>query len=53
LVTLFTLQLVVSEIRMEVAAVYIVLAVVYHVLHRRLLWPAARVGLGLKNKSLD
>ncbi|MEW6051340.1 MAG: sodium:calcium antiporter [Candidatus Zixiibacteriota bacterium] len=49
LVVLFTLQLVVSHIRMEVAAAYVVLALIFHVVHRKTLLPAARIGLGLKN----
>jgi cation:H+ antiporter len=51
LVVLFTLQLIIAEIRMEVAAVYLVLAAVFHWMHRKDLWPAARMGLGLKNRS--
>ena len=51
LVVLFLLQLIVSEIRMEVAAAYLVLAVVYHYLNRKHLIPAALVGLGLKRRS--
>jgi len=48
LVALFAAQLIVAKIRMEVAFVYGVLAIVYHILHRRHLWPTALVGLGLK-----
>ena len=48
LASLFFLQLFIEQIRIEVAIVYIVLAVVYHVLHRKSLIPAARLGLGLK-----
>jgi len=51
LVVLFTAQLVVSEIRLEVTVVYIVLALVFHWLHRKDLLPAMRMGLGLKSKS--
>jgi len=51
LVSLFLLQLIVEQIRMEVAAVYIVLAVVMHIMHRKALWPAAQMGLGLKTKE--
>ncbi len=51
LLVLFTSQLIVEQIRLEVAAVYIFLAIVFHVKHRRCLLPAARVGLGLRNKS--
>ncbi|MCP4685307.1 MAG: sodium:calcium antiporter [bacterium] len=48
LLGLFTLQLIVEQIRLEVAAVYIVLALIYHIAHRKHLWPTARTGLGLK-----
>ncbi|MEW5796308.1 MAG: sodium:calcium antiporter [Candidatus Zixiibacteriota bacterium] len=51
LVVLFTAQLVVSKIRMEVAAVYVVLAIVYHILNRKHLLPAAITGLGLKPRK--
>lgn len=51
LVSLFMLQLVVSEIRMEVAAVYAVLAIGYQIVHRRKLLPAARFGLGIGGKT--
>jgi cation:H+ antiporter len=47
---LFLLQLFWPDIRVEVAAVYIVLAVVFLVLHRRYLVPAARAGLDIGNK---
>jgi cation:H+ antiporter len=50
LLTLFTAQLIVEKIRLEVAAVYLLLALYYHIRHRRDLIPAARVGLGLKEK---
>jgi len=53
LAVLFLLQLIVSEIRMEVMAAYLVLAVVFLILHRRDLWPAAHIGLGLKPKARD
>ena len=46
--SLFLLQFFWPDIRLEVAGVYILLALVYHVLHRRCLFPAARTGLGLK-----
>lgn len=49
LFVLFALQLIIQEIRLEVAAAYIVLALVYHILHRKSLWPAARTGLGIKH----
>lgn len=51
LVSLFMLQLVISEIRMEVAAVYIVLAIGYQIVHRHKLLPAAKFGLGIGLKS--
>lgn len=50
LLVLFTSQLIIEQIRMEVAIVYIILALIFHVLHRRCLIPAARIGLGLKEK---
>lgn len=50
LLVLFLSQLIVEQIRMEVAAVYIALAVVYHILYRKGLMPAFRTGLGLKEK---
>jgi len=50
LVTLFTAQLIVAEIRMEVAAIYLILAVVFHILHRKDLLPALWMGLGIKRK---
>lgn len=50
LAVLFLAQLIVSEIRMEIAAIYLLLAVVYFVLHRRDLMPALHMGLGLKNQ---
>ena len=48
LFVLFAAQLIIDEIRLEVAAAYIVLAVVYHILHRKCLWPAAKMGLGIR-----
>ncbi len=50
LLVLFLSQLIFSEIRMEVAAIYLILAVIYHYLNRKSLIPAFRTGLGLKNK---
>ena len=50
LAVLFLIQLIVAEVRMEVAGVYLVLALIYLSLHRRQLWPAAQTGLGLKGK---
>jgi len=51
LLVLFCAQLIVADIRIEVAIAYLVLAAVFHVLHRRSLLPAAIIGLGLKRKS--
>jgi cation:H+ antiporter len=51
LVVLFTAQLIVSQIRMEVAFIYAVLAIIFHILHRKHLWPAAQMGLGLKSRK--
>ena len=51
LLVLFTAQLIVSEIRMEVAALYVLLALVYHVLHRRFMIRAALVALGVEKKT--
>ena len=51
LASLFLLQFFWPDIRMEVSIVYIGLAVVFHILHRRHLLPAARMGLGLKNRG--
>jgi len=48
---LFALQLVVEQIRMEVAIAYIALAIVFHILHRKCLIPAAITGLGLKRRT--
>jgi cation:H+ antiporter len=50
LLVLFASQLIVESIRMEIALVYIALAIVYHVIRRRELLPAARTGLGWKGK---
>jgi cation:H+ antiporter len=50
LVVLFLLQLIISEIRMEVAAAYLVLAIVFHYLHRKQLWPTALAGLGIQKR---
>ncbi|MBD3258792.1 sodium:calcium antiporter [candidate division GN15 bacterium] len=46
LLFLFLLQLVISEIRLEVTVGYLVLAVVFHILNRKHLLPAAKMGLG-------
>jgi len=51
LLVLFLLQLVIEQIRLEVAGAYILLAVVWHVLHRKSLLPAARMGLGIGMKK--
>ncbi len=51
LVVLFTTQLVVSDIRMEVTYVYIALALVFHWLHRKQLLPAMRMGLNFRSKT--
>jgi cation:H+ antiporter len=51
LVALFAAQLIVEQIRMQVAAVYVGLAIVYLILHRKHLWPTVVTGLGLKRKA--
>jgi cation:H+ antiporter len=48
---LFALQLVIEHIRIEIAVVYVVLAIIFHIAHRKCLIPAAVVGLGLKVKK--
>jgi len=48
LTALFLLQLVIAEIRMEVAALYLILALFFHIKYRRFLIPAAKAGLGIK-----
>jgi len=50
LFVLFAVQLVFEETRLIVTGIYIVLAVVYHILHRKDLLPAARTGLNLRRK---
>ncbi|RKX27747.1 MAG: sodium:calcium antiporter [Candidatus Zixiibacteriota bacterium] len=50
LASLFTAQLIISQIRVEVAILYMALAVFYHVKHRDCLFPAAREGLGMREK---
>ncbi|MFH1373687.1 MAG: sodium:calcium antiporter [bacterium] len=50
LLALFTSQLIVQQIRMEVAVLYLLLAVVYGILHRKCLLPATLIGLGLTKK---
>jgi cation:H+ antiporter len=51
LLGLFLAQFIFEGIRIEVAITYVVLAVLFHVLHRKHLIPAAVIGLGLKRKS--
>jgi len=51
LLVLFLSQLIVQQIRMEVAAIYLALALVYHIMHRRELIPTALAGLGLKGRG--
>ena len=48
LFVLFTSQLIIEQIRLEVAIAYIILAIVFHIAHRKALIPAMRTGLGLK-----
>jgi cation:H+ antiporter len=48
LFVLFTSQLIVEKIRMEVAALYVLLAIVYLIKHRLCLIPTAWTGLGVK-----
>ncbi len=48
LLGLFLAQLIVEQIRLEVALVYVLLAILFHILHRKSLLPAARIGLNLK-----
>lgn len=50
LLVLFAVQLIVAQIRLEVTVIYVVLAIVYHILHRRQLLPTARMGLGLRER---
>lgn len=50
LFVLFMSQLIFANIRMEVAAIYLVLAGVFLYLNHKSLLPAMRMGLGLKNK---
>jgi len=50
LLVLFLSQLIVEQIRMEVAAIYMVLAVVFIILHRKGLILTVRSGLNLKEK---
>jgi cation:H+ antiporter len=50
LFVLFALQLCVQQIRIEVAITYGVLAIVFHIIQRKHLIPAARMGLGFWEK---
>ncbi len=51
LFVLFAAQLLVEQIRVEVAIAYVVLAILYHWLNRRDIIPAAVMGLGLKSRG--
>jgi len=53
LLALFASQLIVEQIRIEVAFAYLILAAFYHVWHCKSLIPTARVGLGLKSSGKD
>ncbi|UCG60469.1 MAG: sodium:calcium antiporter [Candidatus Zixiibacteriota bacterium] len=48
LLALFLAQLIVAEIRLEVTVIYLVLAVIVHILHRKDLIPALKTGLNIK-----
>jgi len=48
LLVLFLSQLIVEHIRMEVAGIYVALAVVFHILHRKDLIPAFKTGFNIK-----
>lgn len=48
LLVLFLAQLIFKEIRLEVAAIYMVLAVIFYIINRKKLIPTIRVGLGMK-----
>ena len=50
LFVLFAVQLVFEQTRIEITIIYIALAVVFHIAHRKDLIPAAIIGLGLKKK---
>lgn len=50
LLVLSLAQFIVEAIRIEVAIVYIVLAIIAHVMYRHDLIPAARIGLGIRRK---
>ncbi len=53
LLILFLAQFFVEKIRLEVTIVYVVLAIIFHILHRNSLIPAARTALNFKNHSED
>ncbi|MEW6410883.1 MAG: sodium:calcium antiporter [Candidatus Zixiibacteriota bacterium] len=48
LLALFLAQLIVEQIRIEVTVAYVILAIVFHILHRKDLIPALKIGLNLK-----
>ena len=50
LVVLFASQLIYENIRIEVTVIYLVIALVYHILQRKHLLPAAKAGLNFRNK---
>jgi cation:H+ antiporter len=51
LLVLFTSQLIFENIRVEVTFIYIALAIVFHVLNRKSLIPAAKLGLNIGSKK--
>ncbi|HOP05977.1 MAG TPA: sodium:calcium antiporter [candidate division Zixibacteria bacterium] len=51
LVVLFLAQMIIEQIRIEVAIAYLILAAGFHWYHRKALIPAMRMGLGLKSKN--
>jgi cation:H+ antiporter len=51
LCVLFLAQLIVEEIRIEVTVVYVVLAVVFYILHRKSILPAAFTALGIRRSG--
>jgi len=51
LLVLFLAQLIVEQIRIEVTIAYIVLAIVFYILHRKSLIPSARTALGFKHSG--
>lgn len=50
LFVLFLAQLIVEKIRLEMVVVYLVLAVIYNILHRKHLIPAMKLGLNFRKK---